>query len=67
MVRAHGEETRAVFLLAFAKNEKDNITPRELESLKTIATLWLEADDKSVERAIKEGELARVQDEKTKD
>jgi hypothetical protein len=39
VIAAFDAKTRAVFLLAFAKNEKDNITPKELESLKTIAAL----------------------------
>ena len=31
---------RAVFMLGFAKSDRDNITPDELESLKRAAALW---------------------------
>jgi hypothetical protein len=66
VIVAFDAKKRAVFLLAFAKNEKDNITSKELESLKTIAALWLEADEKSIERSMKEGELAEVKDDEAK-
>ncbi|HEY1612734.1 MAG TPA: type II toxin-antitoxin system RelE/ParE family toxin [Rhizomicrobium sp.] len=63
VIVAFDANTRAVFLLAFAKNDRDNITTEELESLKTIAALWLEADEKSIERSMKERELAEVKDD----
>jgi hypothetical protein len=51
---------RAVFMLGFAKNERDNITADELESLKRAAALWLAADPVKIGRAIHEGILMEV-------
>ena len=50
----------AVFLYGFAKNERDNIKPDELESLREIGTAWLEAKKEQLEYAIEEGILGEV-------
>jgi hypothetical protein len=57
---------RAVFLFGFAKNERDNITADELESLRKVAALWLVADAAKVEQAIAEGFLVEVKHENEK-
>lgn len=64
-----GYETgrRSVFIFGFAKSTRENITARELESFKRIAVLWLSADDRGIERALKEGELIEVKDVKAKE
>lgn len=51
---------RAVFLYGFAKNERDNITNDELETLRDIGAAWLEAKADRLDHAIKEGLLHEV-------
>jgi hypothetical protein len=53
-------DDRAVFLYGFAKNERDNIEPSELETLREIGAAWLEAKNEHLEYAIKEGILREV-------
>jgi hypothetical protein len=57
---------RAVFMLGFAKSDRDNVTPDELESLKRAAALWFASDTVRIETAIAEGVLVEVnyEDEK---
>jgi len=50
----------AVFLYGFAKNERDNIDPDDLETLREIGAAWLEAKDKTLEYAIQKGVLKEV-------
>jgi hypothetical protein len=50
---------RAVFLYAFAKNERDNIDPDELQTLREIGASWLSADIRCIARAIDEGPCRR--------
>lgn len=47
-------------LLGFAKNERDNIEPDELETLREIGTAWLEAKKEHLESAINEGIISEV-------
>jgi hypothetical protein len=54
---AYRARTRSVFVFGFAKNELENIDDDQLETLRDIASDWLEADDKAVARAVKEGKL----------
>jgi hypothetical protein len=58
--RAHG---RAVFLYAFAKNERDNIDPDELLSLREIAQNWLAADADKIALALTDGALQEADDD----
>lgn len=60
--RTHG---RAVFLYAFAKNERDNIGPDELLSLREIAQGWLAADADKIAHAVADGALSEVDDDET--
>jgi hypothetical protein len=57
---------RAVFMLGFAKSDRDNVTPDELNSLKSLAALWLAAGAAKIEAAVAEGALVEVnyEDEK---
>lgn len=50
----------AVFLYGFAKNERDNITPDDLDTLREIGATWIAAKEEHLENAIKEGILAEV-------
>ena len=60
MLVAYRQQGRAVFLYGFAKNERDNIGPDELASLRDIAAAWLEADAVRIARAMVEKELQEV-------
>ena len=60
VIVAYEPVNRTVFLLGFAKNDKGNITPKELESLKRIAALWLGAGDAAIEKSLKDGSLLEV-------
>lgn len=57
---AYRSGNRAVFLYGFAKNERDNITDDELETLREIGAAWLDAKVERLEHAIKEGILQEV-------
>ena len=50
----------AVFLYGFAKNERDNITPDDLDTLREIGATWIAAKKEHLENAIKEGILTEV-------
>ncbi len=57
MLIAYRSGDRAVFLYGFAKNERDNITNDELETLREIGAAWLNAKIERLEKVIKEGIL----------
>ena len=50
----------AVFLYGFAKNERDNITPDDLDTLREIGAAWIDAKKEHLEKAIKDGVLTEV-------
>ena len=52
---------RAVFLLGFAKNERDNIDDNQLATLQKIAAGWLGASASIIDAAIAEGSLVEVE------
>ena len=54
---AYRSGTRAVFLYAFAKNERENIDPDELLTLREIGATWLAADEKRIAQALEAGIL----------
>ena len=60
IVRAFSD--RAFFLFGFAKNERDNIDPQEMEALRKIATLWLTADARQIGAGLEDGLLIEVED-----
>ena len=51
---------RAVFLYGFAKNERDNVEPDELESWRDIARDFLGASVKQIETMVEEDKLTEV-------
>lgn len=55
---------RAIFIFGFAKNEKDNIDDNELDTIKEIASMWINLDEKMIKLALKEGKLEEVKYEK---
>ena len=60
MLIAYVAAERAVFLYAFAKNERDNISPDELLTLREIAATWLAADAARIAQALGAGLLEEV-------
>ena len=52
-----------MFVYGFAKNERDNIDPDELESLRDFAAGWLAADDEKMTFAVSRGVLYEVSDD----
>jgi hypothetical protein len=60
MLVAYRAERRAVFLYAFAKNERENIDPDELLAFREVGAAWLEADDRRLAQALEDGRLQEV-------
>lgn len=48
------------FVHGFAKNEKANITPKELKALRTLANTFLGLDAEALEKASAAGQIAEV-------
>jgi hypothetical protein len=63
MMVAYQARGRAVFLYGFAKNERDNIDPDELLSLREIAQGWLAPSADKIALAIADGALQEVDDD----
>lgn len=61
---AYRAGTRAVFLYAFAKNERENIDPDELLTLREIGATWLAAEARRIARTLAEGILQEVTNDK---
>jgi hypothetical protein len=60
MLIAYRAGTRAIFLYAFAKNERENIGPDELLAFRQIGAAWLEADAPHLAQALEKGRLQEV-------
>ena len=67
MVVGYRVKDRAVFLLGFAKNERENIEPDELLSLKETAEKWLSATEAKLQMEVELGNLQEIDLEGTKD
>ena len=52
---------RIVFLYAFAKNARANISDKEVEALSSVAEAFVSATDAQVSLLLKEGSLVEVQ------
>ena len=52
---------RAVYLFAFAKNERENISHGELLTLREIAATFLKATKEEITKALNDGTLIEVQ------
>jgi hypothetical protein len=63
MMVAYRTKDRAIFLLGFAKNERENISPKELAALRELAKVWLHATDRHIAMAIEEDIMQEVTDE----
>jgi hypothetical protein len=60
MVVAYRTKGRAIFLYAFAKNERENIGQDELVELRKVGLIWLNAPAQKIAIAIEEGVLQEV-------
>jgi hypothetical protein len=67
MVVAYRTKGRAVFLYAFAKNERENIDQDELVELRKVGLNWLNASAQKIAIAIEEGVLQEVDLDEQKD
>jgi len=63
MVVGYRVKDRAVFLLGFAKSERENIADDELLSLREAAQRWLTADIAGIQRELEQGNLQEIDDE----
>jgi hypothetical protein len=61
MIVAYREADRAVFLYGFAKNDRDNISADELQTLRAIGANWLDAAVAVVRRAVSDGDLQEIE------
>ena len=57
---AYSKGRRAMFLLGFAKNERENIDPKQLADLKAATAGILSQSDHALDVQIKEGRLQEV-------
>ena len=55
----------AFFIYGFAKNQRDNITPRELAALKALASELLRYDDAQRQQATTGGILKEISDDES--
>jgi hypothetical protein len=60
MVIAYRTEDLAVFLYGFAKNERENIEPDELEDLRLIAADFLAANEAGLARIVAQDDLTEI-------
>lgn len=63
MVVAYREADRAVFLYGFAKNDRENISGDELQTLRTIGANWLAASASVIRQALSDGDLQEIDDD----
>ncbi len=55
------QSDRAIFVHGFAKNEKSNLTAKELQAFKELAKVLMALSNKKLNIAIKNGNLKEVQ------
>jgi hypothetical protein len=60
-ILAFQKEQRAFFLYGFAKNERDNITPKELKALRILGNEFLSYDDETLQRLLSLEELFEIE------
>jgi hypothetical protein len=51
---------RAVFLFAFAKNERDNVSANEVVTMKQLATMVLGLDERQLQQALIDGRIEEI-------
>ena len=60
MIVGYRVKSRAVFLLGFAKNERENIEDNELLTLRSQAERWLVADAARLQKELELGNLQEI-------
>jgi len=60
MIVGYRAKDRAVFLLGFAKNERENIEDGELPSLRELAQKWMTADAVKIRKELELGNLQEI-------
>ncbi|MFV2060710.1 MAG: type II toxin-antitoxin system RelE/ParE family toxin [Gammaproteobacteria bacterium] len=60
---AFQKDNNSFFMYGFAKNERTNITAKELTALQMAAKIYLEKTDKQLDKAVKESILFEVKDD----
>lgn len=60
VIVAYRAQGRAVFLFGFAKNERDNIDPEDLQLFRVLGANWLAANAATIAQAIKTGDLEEI-------
>ena len=63
MMVAYRVKHRAIFLLGFAKNERENIEDDELVTLRSQAEKWLIADTAKIQEALEVGALQEIKND----
>ena len=63
MIIAYRMGDLAVFLYGFAKNQRDNIAPDELETLRDMAADWFAVNAEQIAEALKKGTLQKVRND----
>lgn len=57
---AYKKENKAILIYGYAKNVRDDISPREKEAFKKLSNAYLCMDDLALGRLLKNGELIEV-------
>ncbi len=60
VIAAYRAKDKAFFIYGFAKSERENLAPDELNTARDIATDWLAADAERIERGILEEEIQEI-------
>jgi len=63
VIVAYRARNKAVFLLGFAKSERENISTEELTFLRQLAENWLAADAAKLRNEIQAGNLQEIKDD----
>lgn len=58
---AFQSEHRGIFIFAFAKNDRDNISSEDLASLRQIANQWLKRTEQEIVEALRDGRLEEIE------
>ena len=54
------KDDRAIFIHGFAKNEKSNLSPKELKAFRELSKIFLELSIKQLNIAVKNGDFVEV-------
>jgi len=63
MIVAFRAKSRAFFVFAFAKSDRENIEPNELLVLRQVAATWLDASEKRIATGLEQDEIQEIPNE----